>query len=270
MTDRDRDELQRTGILRLSGLVDAARLEAMQARVWEHLGRRGFVRDDPGSWPTGFLGGNQGMRQARLFDGFDTPAVAALLDELLGADRWGAETGWGQALITFPTPGPWAVPHKMWHIDLPGRGDPDRPGAARLFGLVDDIDPGGGATVVVEGSHELVRRMVAASEGHDAGGSSRLRRRLVARHPWFATLCSAELTDDDRRRICMDEGDEVDGVPVRVRELWGRAGDVWVMLPWTLHNLAPNASDRPRLAAAHSSYRAGSSPFVPTATSGSA
>ena len=39
----------------------------------------------------------------------------------------------------------------------------------------------------------------------------------------------------------------LDGLPVRVVELTGRAGDVYVTHPWILHSIAPNASDTPRM-----------------------
>jgi len=40
--------------------------------------------------------------------------------------------------------------------------------------------------------------------------------------------------------------DEVEGIRVRVVEATGNAGDVCLMHPWMLHNIAMNCSDRPR------------------------
>ena len=54
-------------------------------------------------------------------------------------------------------------------------------------------------------------------------------------------------------RQFMLDGDEVDGVRVRVAELTGEAGDVVVMLPWTLHSLAMNCSPA-RFAVTHSLF----------------
>ena len=45
----------------------------------------------------------------------------------------------------------------------------------------------------------------------------------------------------------MTDGDEIDGVRVRVVEANGTAGDVCLMHPWMLHNIAKNCSDRPRM-----------------------
>lgn len=171
---------------------------------------------------------------------------------MLGAGAWRSTQPWGPALVTFPEPGPWTLPHKVWHFDLPGRGDPDRPAALRLFGYVSDVAPQGGGTVVVEGTHELVRRLVAAAPDHDAGESARLRRTLAARSPWFRALCRE---GGDRIHRFMTDGDEVDGVRVRVTELTGRAGDVVAMLPWTMHNLAMNCRPDPRFMVTHSIFR---------------
>ncbi len=44
----------------------------------------------------------------------------------------------------------------------------------------------------------------------------------------------------------MTEAD-LDGIPVRVVELTGSAGDVYVTHPWVLHSIAPNANHTPRM-----------------------
>ena len=53
----------------------------------------------------------------------------------------------------------------------------------------------------------------------------------------------------------MVDGDEIDGVHVRVAELTGRAGDVVVMQPWTLHNFSMNCADVPRFMVTHTVFR---------------
>jgi hypothetical protein len=44
------------------------------------------------------------------------------------------------------------------------------------------------------------------------------------------------------------DGEEIDGVFCRLRELTGAAGDVWCMDQWTLHNASTNAGNSPRIA----------------------
>jgi ectoine hydroxylase-related dioxygenase (phytanoyl-CoA dioxygenase family) len=51
----------------------------------------------------------------------------------------------------------------------------------------------------------------------------------------------------DRARRLLSSGGRVDGVDLRIGELAGNAGDVFVMHPRLLHAAAPNALDGPRL-----------------------
>ena len=244
--------LDATGILRLPGVVDRAAAGGMADAVWASLAARGVDRSDRATWPAGFVGHHQALRRRRVFDAFRGSATAAVADGLLGPGAWFDPGPWGPALVSFPQPGPWTVPHTHWHLDLPGRGDPDRPTTVRLFGYAADVVPRGGGTVVVEGSHAVVRRLVAAHPGHDLGGSAQVRRRLTAHHPWFTALGRE---GGDRVRQFMTDGDEVDGIRVRVVELTADAGDLVVMLPWTLHSLAPNCADAPRIMVTHSIHR---------------
>jgi hypothetical protein len=243
--------LHSTGTARIPGVVDRDAVEHMAATVWDSLAARGIDRRRRQTWPTGYLGKHQTLRKRRTFDAFGDAPTSAIVDELLGAERWRNDAPWGPALVTFPEPGPWAVPHRMWHFDLPARGNPDELAVVRLFGYVTDIAAGGGATVVVEGSHELVRRMVAISPTRDVGGSAGLRRRLSAHHPWFRALLRE---GGDRTRQFMVDGDEIDCVRVRVVELTAEAGDVVVMLPWTMHSLAMNCAAVPRFMVTQSIY----------------
>ena len=255
LTVGQRTQLDTTGVARIPGVVDRAAVERMADAVWASLAARGIDRARSETWPTGFLGKHQSLRRARVFDAFATELTTAIVDDLLGAGTWHAGDAWGPALVTFPEPGPWTVPQKIWHFDLPGRGDPDRPNVVRLFGYVTDVVALGGGTVVVEGSHELVRRMVAASADHDAGNSAELRRKLIAAHPWFRALCREGGDGGDRIQQLMTDGDEIDGVRVRVVELTARVGDMVVMLPWTLHNLSMNCADAPRFMVTHTLHR---------------
>jgi hypothetical protein len=253
LTGEQRGLLETVGWVRLPGVLAAEAAVVMADSVWASLTERGVERERPETWPVGFVGKHQGLRKQRVFDAFGTaPATVAVVEELLGTGAGRADHAWGPALVTFPQPGPWTVPHKVWHFDLPGRGDPDRAQVVRLFGYVSDVGERGGATLVVEGSHELVRRMVAAAPGHDAGGSADLRKQLLAAHPWFRALGS-EGTADRVQRFMVD-GDEIDGVRVRVAELTAEAGDVVVMQPWTMHNLSMNCAAAPRFVVTHTVY----------------
>jgi hypothetical protein len=255
VTRDQRGRLDTVGWARVPGVVGPDAVAAMADAVWASLAARGVDRDRPASWPVGFVGKHQKLRTRRVFDPFGAaPATVAVVDGLLGPGRWRGDRPWGPALVTFPEPGPWTLPHKIWHFDLPGRGDPDRADVVRMFGYVADAAEQGGATLVVEGSHELVRRRVAAAPGQDAGSSADLRRALLG-SPWFRALCREG--GGNRIRRFMVDGDEVDGVRVRVAELTAAAGDLVVMQPWTMHNLSMNCRATPRMMVTHTIYRDG-------------
>jgi len=252
LTDAQWDELRVTGVTRVRGAVARGDVDSMTDRVWALFERRGILRDDRSTWPTGYGAKNQSLRKSGALNRFANETTAGLVNDLLGAGTWIDSEAWGPALVTWPQPGPWQLPRKSWHFDVPGRGDPDRPEAARLFGFLSSVRAHGGGTLVVEGSHELVRRMVACSPDHDAGPSTDLRKALSRQHPWFAALLRDGV---DRVQQFMLDGDEIDGVRVRVVELTGEPGDVTVMLPWTMHNLSMNCSNEPRLMVTHTVLR---------------
>jgi len=220
----------------------------MSDRIWAFYARRGVAQDVPETWPTGLSSKNQGLRQSGVFNRFANRLSAFLLDDLLGTGTWTESEGWGPALITWPEPGPWHVPGANWHLDLPARGDPDRPGAARLFGFISEVKPQAGGTLVVEGTHELVRRLIVDSPGQDAGQSSDVLKKLRRLSPWIAALSRPEVNSVQRFML---DGDDVDGVRVRVAELTGAPGDVVIMMPWSLHTFSTNSSLVPRFMVTH-------------------
>lgn len=254
-------ELERRGIVRLTGL-DPEVAGSVADRVWSILGRRGLDRGDPTTWPSGIQSKLQALRQAEVFAPFLTPEVDAFADEVLGPSAW-AHMDAPQALVTFPEPGPWVVPHGSWHFDFPARGSISPPDALRLLAFVEPVDPRGGGTLVVEGSHALTIALMNRSDRGDAGSSADVRRKL-RRHPWFDALFSRDGNGDDaggggdrngRRRFF--EPVEIDGVEVKVTELTGGAGEIFAMHPWTLHARSTNTGQRVRSMCSHSILRHG-------------
>ena len=174
------DELRTRGLTYIHALISAEQAAAIEDRIWAFLARRGIDRADRSTWPPGGLMSKvQGLRQARVFAPFAHAALFAVVDQLLGVGTWTKPREEGQALISFPQPDPWEIPHKTWHFDLPAKGVIDTFQAVRLFGYAATVAPRGGATLLVEGSHELVRRMVERSPNQNAGQSADVGRRLV-------------------------------------------------------------------------------------------
>jgi ectoine hydroxylase-related dioxygenase (phytanoyl-CoA dioxygenase family) len=138
-------------------------------------------------------------------------------------------------LCTFPNASTWSLPHQSWHLDFPRLAESGLPGV-QIFAILDDVEPKGGGTLAVTGSHRLLNDVGRIS-------SSDLRKRLK-REPYFAELMSGEPID--RSRLMREPG-RVGDVEVSVVEMTGKAGDVYFMDLRVLHNIAPNARPKPRL-----------------------
>ncbi len=247
---------ERDGVVRVPGVVGRAEVAAMRASLLATLETRGLVgerlvdvagalRPGPGS-------------EAALWEAGRQPAFAVLPDALaratdavFGAGVWAPNEGQqgGLAQPNFPLPGAWSVPHQAWHVD-----ESTAAGCARSWGLLgfvllDEVEPGGGATAVLAGSH---RRLLALAAELAPPSTGRLLTTdealaaLTAREAWFAELLRPGEPAERRRRF-MHDGHVSAGVPLRVVELTGAPGDVVFMDPRCLHTVSANVSSRARL-----------------------
>lgn len=246
------DEFERTGLLRLPGAIPEVDAATMCNRVWDYLAEaHGISRTEDASWPD--EGGPFGLRAVSKRDEFDrigSSIVRAALDEVLGKGRWLEPRRWGRLLVTFPSRGhvAWDVPVGAWHNDfVPFQADAGLR-AVQMFVLLNEVRPQGGGTLVLSGSHHLVARFTDPAD--DGPHPRELRRSMASAHPWLRDLWvgGADETGDRKQRF-MAEGTVIDGVPVRVVELSGSPGDVFVMHCDTLHRVAPNCLDQPRMMA---------------------
>ena len=144
-------------------------------------------------------------------------------------------------LVCFPrTYGRWDVPSRGLPANLRGQ----RRRVGRLFAILAPLAPKGGATLVATGSHRIVQTLVDGRGYEQSSGE--VRKRLKAKHRWFAGLMSSD-RDRERARRFMDVPTEVDGVPLQVEEMTGAPGDVFLMHPAALHAATPNVLEAPRL-----------------------
>jgi hypothetical protein len=253
MTPEQRQTFEETGLLRLPGAIGERDVDAMRARVWKALrARHGFREEDPTTWTSWRPGKLKGeVERAGGFPELAAPALVDALDALLGAGGWQPPDRWGVPILTFPTPGPWELPHQFWHLDLPvdAPGDPLR--AVVVLTLLAPVAPRGGGTAAVAGSSRLVRRLCERGSLGGRGHSRDVRKTLRRTDPWFHLLWEGEGEERERK---LRDGISVLDVGLRVVEVTGAPGDAFVMHPWTLHSLSPNESDRPRLALASHVY----------------
>jgi hypothetical protein len=225
------DEYDREGVVRVPGAIPTRDVAALAATLWRKLDARPRREARP----------SQLSSRTGEFDAMASPTVRALLDEVLPG--WKEPDRWGLPLVSFHTgEAEWDVPHAQWHVDLGAH--PGEYPIARIFAVLEPSRPRGGGTGYVAGSHRLIEAL--ATRAGRPLRSAEVKRLLAERSPWFAALFSAQPREDRVRRF-VEEGAEVDGVAVQVREMLGEPGDVILMHPLMLHATMPNVRDTPRM-----------------------
>jgi hypothetical protein len=265
LTAEQREEFEKSGIVRLVGAIAPKDAKDMRGCVWDALfARRQLRPDDPGTWAAKRVMGSHDLPKSVTLQQVGSPAVCDALDSLLGARNWERPERWASLLVTFPESSEqWDVPHKVWHLDFPASRQTQELFAVRLFTCLAKLSPGGGGTVFVAGSHRLVRELV------DTDGAVRLRsadarKALIRTHPWIKSLCSFD-ERVDRVRQFMKAGTVINGNEVRVVEMTGDPGDVLVTHPLMLHAPATNCGSDPRMVLSSTVYRKG---VIPSALYG--
>ncbi len=231
------------GLIKRSGFLSPAQLARAREVIFQQFEREGVWND--GRWRLErqeFIAGlAAGMAMVKPLNRH--PAII----DLAGGKTLAAASAWASArqvypmnphpalLCTFPNASTWFLPHQSWHLDLPRLAKSGLPGV-QIFAILDDVEPEGGGTLAVTGSHRLLNEDGRIS-------SSDLRKRLK-REPYFAELMSDNPID--RSRLMREPG-RVGDIEVGVAEMTGEAGDVYFMDLRMLHNIAPNARHRPRM-----------------------
>lgn len=257
LTAEQREEFDRSGIVRLPGAVAPEQVKEMRDCVWDAVERRAEVRrNDPGTWKAQRLMGVHGLPASAIFEQIGSPAVCDALDSLFGSHNWQRPARWASLLVTFPESSErWEVPHNIWHLDFPASRRSRELFAVRLFTCLAKLREGGGGTVFVAGSHRLIQDL-AGENGIVRLRSADARRALIRTHPWIKALCSLD-GKTDRVRQFMKVGAAIDGNQVRVVEMTGNAGDVLMTHPLLLHAPATNCAREPRMALSSTVYRNG-------------
>ncbi|MFI4973657.1 MAG: phytanoyl-CoA dioxygenase family protein [Caulobacterales bacterium] len=252
LTPEQRHQFLEDGLVRVPGAVPAEAVEAMADRIWAALARQlGALRDQPQTWTHEGQPQLKQMSHAGVFAAMFSPGVRALLDDFFGERGWRPPPKFEPRPlgVIFPTPGrPWNVPTRHWHLDRVG-SDPTRPadvadrpwpGCVRLFACLGAVEPGGGGTFYVSGSHRAVNLVVSEMRAtQDRIPSAMIVKRLKRDSPWIADLCSKGEEKPGRVERFMHEGAEFRGVPLRVAEMTGQPGDLILWQPNLLHTYSP-------------------------------
>jgi hypothetical protein len=129
---------------------------AMEQQWWRELeAAHGIRAGDRSSWhqiPGDLKAAKRDPIQARIL----TERVSGALDDLLGPAAWLPPRDWGRAIVTFPRPGAWELPARLWPWDNPSEPHFDRPRGLFVVTFIGPVAPGGGGTLILSGSPRLV------------------------------------------------------------------------------------------------------------------
>ena len=261
LTPLQRSEFIERGVIKLAGLIPGESVRRAREAVLAPLARLGLWQDGAWrldalprpQWPANGLkvGRKIGHNHPELAALIATPDLLAAVDELLEGrpfdrtppprSRIADGAIYPQVLFTLPNIDVWRLP-QGWHTDSPRLASGASPGV-QAFALLDQLDPCGGGTLVVAGSHRFVNegRTLRLDEIGRRLKRERFFRELMAGRGWEGgALPKARVGE----------------VLVEVVELTGAPGDVWLTDLRLLHCASPNASERPRMMATYRFTRA--------------
>ncbi len=257
LTPEQLGEFWTTGIVKIDGAFTTDEAALMRDVVWAELQRRHEIeRDDRSTWDRHPPTGLKTSKKSRAFAPILGPTVAGALDDLFGPGSWRPPRHSGQVLVTMPSTAEWRVPHHLWHADFQYYAPLEPVFAVKYWALVGDVEPGGGGTPQLAGSHRLVARYIEGFS-HDELEYKRVRDGFLRSHPWLKALSTPD-DDTDRNARFMDDDVDIGGLPAHVVECTGKAGDVYITHPWVMHTIAPNARSEPRIMKTLAIYRSGS------------
>lgn len=238
-----------TGIVELPGAFGPEEADAMRAAIWQYVEQRcSFRADDPSTWSGGRLPPGLSLKALKGRAVFApvrrSQALTEVLDAIFGSGRWAAPGRGVRILLTFPERRVWTLP-TGWHIDASF----DRPTFpvpwVQLWALLDRVEPCGGGTLLLAGSHRLVERYARDLPGDQRGGNAVNWGRFMRQHPFLDQLRRGGRPEAPGRELLGDEHD-IDGVRVQPIELSGGPGDMFLSHGQVFHCASANTGDRPR------------------------
>lgn len=234
-------ELDDKGVVKLEGLVAPDEVRVAKQLILNLAREHGVYAD--GRWikspsrfgyPKPFRNALNALNRSRHFPTLIGDQLKPLVERLVGQSVTPLAPG-QQILFSLPSDEAWSIPTDVWHIDLPKYGDESSPGL-QAFTFLDDVEAKGGATLAIAGSHRLLSHCGELS-------SKELKRRLM-KECYFRSLF-------DPARAPIEQIEETVGrvgsVDLRVVELSGRVGDVYLMDLRVLHTAALNSSEKARM-----------------------
>ena len=242
-------EFERSGIISLGGFFPSSSIDPIRQRVYASFENRGarkngywqYKKNDlidlPDSEVKLIRKELKETDELQLLDhGKMISLASALTKNQMNLNSSEDEKSPWQFLITLPTNGQWVVPYSMWHLDFP-RLPHNQPIGLQIFTFLDQVEPKGGGTLVIAGSHRMLNCQ-------DFMSSKEVKRRLNKQEHFFAKLFSPKTKN--RENLLLDKGRSGD-VDLSIIELTGNPGDIYLIDLRLFHAVSSNTSNRPRL-----------------------
>jgi ectoine hydroxylase-related dioxygenase (phytanoyl-CoA dioxygenase family) len=241
--DQTVEHFRAHGWMRIPKSFSAGEAAAMREVVWCALEKIGIQRDDPSTWTKERPEHLQHLKGDPVFRAVGAKCVLDMIEVLLEAQPYVLPKSWGAFFIGFPTTRDWEIPRSGWHCDAHYMSSLSPPAGVKIHTLFGDVGPRCGGTQFLSGSHRLVHKWFQQHPQPETRGAD--MRKSLQKHPYIRDL---HTENDPEKRIArfMDSVEEVDGIPLRVIENTGAAGDVILLHPLVLHVAAPNTGAVPR------------------------
>jgi hypothetical protein len=243
-TDRTIRHFHDHGWMRVPRAFDGDAAANMREAIWRALADLGFRPDEPSTWTTERPAHLQHLKVDPAFRAVGSEILLAAIAEVFEGRPYDAPKDWGAFFLAFPSDAKWGVPTSGWHIDANYTGALWPAGGVKTHALLGDVVPRGGGTQIVSGSHRLVHQWFEENPPPPGARGADMRKLLQA-NPYIRDL-HREGDSDERIARFMDRTEAVDGIPLRVIEITGAAGDVILVHPLVLHVAAPNKAAEPR------------------------
>lgn len=240
------------GYVKLEEAFPRRQALAAQDFLWERLAERGVTKDNRATWTEPMVHLKETYTHS-VFQACETERLADAVEDLVGAGRWAgrgrpAHWGWWPVNFAVGIDQPWDVPTGGWHWDgqqfrhsvtAPDQG-------LLLLPHFSEVGPHGGGTLVAEGSHEVVARLLR--EYPDGVEHREALTRCPREHPWLAELTGVASGDGTPRVEEFMDNTATDGwgTSLRVAETIASPGDVILCHPFLYHAASQNHSGVPR------------------------
>ena len=252
LSQEEKESFVKWGFVKIDALIPNEVVDPIREAVLDRLFRHGFWGEEGWEAPADAEAEKklrntikEISRSSKSLRPILTERVLSYARDLVSGDEVEMSPPITQFLFTAPRSyvmnhdgrwnGEWEVPRSIWHLDMPRSRSIGPPGP-EMFTFLNKVEPKGGGTLILAGSHRLLNDV-------DYLSSKGVKRKLK-RHAYFRELTGKG--DGDRSRFLEEIGD-IDNVPVKVVELTGDPGDVYFVDLRLLHSLGANTSDQPRM-----------------------